>query len=77
METVYLSRRNLLTLLSKLDRRALGEETKCTLIKHQNVGAPFCQSMIEISVTAVEDTEYYTKRSPGEVLFEDTPPSLV
>lgn len=33
---VYLSRRNLLTLLSKLDHRVAGQQTECTLIKRDS-----------------------------------------
>ena len=33
MDVVYLSRRNLLTLLSKLDRLEAGEPTACMIIK--------------------------------------------
>jgi hypothetical protein len=72
-EHIYLSRRNLLTLLSKLDRRAAGEATKATLIKFQNKGDPYVQSMDSCKVTAVEDDEYYTAREPGGVLEVDEP----
>lgn len=65
METVYLSRRNLLTLLSKLDRKAAGEMTFCTVIKNDNKHPKYPQSMPSISVIAVEDEEYYTDRKPG------------
>ena len=73
---VYLSRRNLLTLLSKLDRDAAGEETACTLIKHkQKDGAAYNQTMKEIMVIAVQDEDYYPaqNRSAGEVHPLDTP----
>ena len=65
METVYLSRRNLLTLLSKLDRKANGEDTHCTLIKNDNKHPKYPQSMKSISVIAIEDEEYYTERNAG------------
>lgn len=74
MEQVYLSRRNLLTLLSKLDRRAAGEKTHCTIIK-SDTEHPVYPSSDVITVTAVEDSEYYTDRLPGEVLPADTPKS--
>lgn len=70
---VYLSRRNLLTLLSKLDRKAKGEETKATLIKYHNVTDPFQPSMDSIMVTAIEDKDYYTTREAGEVHPSDDP----
>ena len=72
-DKVYLSRRNLLTLLSKLDRLADGEETKCTLIKRDTVHPRYPQTMNEIEVIAVEDDEYYDYRLPGEVLPIDCP----
>lgn len=70
LPTVYLSRRNLLSLLSKLDRKQNGEDTKCTIIKHKQLTPnDFNQSMNEIAVVAVEDDVYYEaqKRSPGEL----------
>jgi hypothetical protein len=69
---VYLTRRNLLTLLSKLDRRAKGEVTVCTIIK-QDINHPRYPCTDVIAVTAVENDDYYTDRPPGEVLFEDDP----
>lgn len=65
MEHIYLSRRNLLTLLSKLDRKAAGEETACALVKNDNKHPQFAQSMDQIMVHAVEDEEYYTDRDAG------------
>lgn len=72
MEQIFLSRRNLLTLLSKLDRKAQGEATACTLVKSDNVHPTHAQSMPRIAVTAVEDAEYYG-RPPGRVLAADEP----
>lgn len=74
MSKVFLSRRNLLTLLSKLDRKKVGETTACTLIKNRNDQDPFTQTMKSIEVTAVEDDEYYKNRLPGEVHPKDSPP---
>jgi len=62
---VYLSRKNLLILLSKLDRRAKGEDTKCTIIKRDNIHPKYPQTMGEIKVIAVEDEEYYSTRIAG------------
>ena len=73
VEHVFLSRRNLLTLLSKLDRQAAGEVTMCTLIKHDNQHAKYPQSCPTIVVTAVEDAEYYDTREAGEVHPLDNP----
>ena len=67
MDQIFLSRRNLLTLLSKLDRAASGEATACTLIKNDFAHPVYPQSMLSIAVTAVEDDEYYTTRDAGEV----------
>lgn len=58
MHKIYLSRRNLLTLLSKLDRKAGGEETKCTIKKYRNPDAlAYIQTMDGAEVTAVESID--------------------
>lgn len=67
MEHIFLSRRNLLTLLSKLDRRQAGELTHCEIIKRDREHKTFPQSMDSIRVIAVEDAKYYTDRDPGVV----------
>jgi hypothetical protein len=67
MEQVYLSRKNLLTLLSKLDRVKSGDLSACTLIKSDNQHPKYSQTMKDILVTAVEDEDYYTDRSAGDV----------
>jgi hypothetical protein len=65
MQQVYLSRRNLLTLLSKLDRVALhGDSSACTIIKQDTVHPVYPCSDV-IAVTAVEDKDYYTDRMAG------------
>ncbi len=66
MQVLYLTRRNLTTLLSKLDRKRAGEETKCTLIK-RDTKHPQYPSTDEITITALEDVDYYTDRKPGKV----------
>jgi hypothetical protein len=68
---VFLSRRNLLTLLSKLDRHAKGEQTLCTIIKHDSVNKLFKQTCDAVVVTAVEDEIYYADRLPGAIVSED------
>ena len=73
IETVFLSRRNLLTLLSKLDREAKGDITSCTLIKRDNFHPIHPQTTLAIRVIAVEDSDYYIDRKPGEVHPLDTP----
>lgn len=72
MDRIYLSRRNLLALLSKLDRQAKGEATACTLIKFNNSG-DYPQTMDECLVTAVEDCVYYSDRKPGIIHPKDVP----
>ena len=72
---VYLSRRNLLTLLSKLDRRTAGHITEATLLKNDSQHPKYPQSMAHIAVIAVEDDDYYADRDPGEVHPLDTPPA--
>ena len=67
MEQIYLTRRNLLTLLSKLDRKKKGDYSKCTIIKCDYLHKTYPQTMKEIRVTALEDEEYYTDREPGPI----------
>lgn len=69
--TVFLSRRNLLTLLSKLDRKAKGEQTHCTLIKYDTSNPKYPQNVLGVVVTAVEDADYYDDRDPGDIVDED------
>lgn len=70
MEQIYLSRRNLLTLLSKLDRKKQGELTLCTIIKERVVTDPFVNSIDSVLITAVEDCEFYNCE-PGQVHPKD------
>jgi hypothetical protein len=86
MQRVYLTRRNLLTLLSKLDRNrelpsdpavrapaeARGAASRCALIKQDTTHHKYPYSDV-IEVTAVEDADYYTDREPGPVVKEDEP----
>lgn len=65
MNKVYLSRRNLLALLSKLDRRAAGENTHCTIVKRDTQHPEYAQTVADLHVIAVEDDEYYKDRDPG------------
>lgn len=52
---VFLSKRNIQTLLNKLDRNKLGEGgSACTIIKCDNQHAKYPQTMVECAVTAVE-----------------------
>ena len=71
MQTLYLTRRNLLTLLSKLDRVKEGGKSYCTIIKQDTVHPKYpCSDAI--TVTAIEDADYYDEeRSAGIVHPED------
>jgi len=72
MQTVYLSRRNLKVLLSKLDRVRNGESSAHTIIKQDTKHPVYpCTDIIE--VIAVEDADYYTDRKPGYMYPEDEP----
>jgi hypothetical protein len=51
---VYLSRRNIQTLLNKLDRVKAGDFSACTLIKCDNQHAKYPQTMSECAVSAIE-----------------------
>lgn len=73
MEIVYLSRRNLLTLLSKLDRKANGDDTMCRLFKQDCSHPLYPQTMPVIAVIALEDEDYYTNRQAGPVDPRDEP----
>ena len=64
---VYLSRRNLLTLLAKLDRLAEGDHTECAIIKSDDAHPKYPQTMKSIMVVAIEDDEYYIDRNAGEM----------
>jgi hypothetical protein len=65
MDQIYLSRRNLETLLNKLDRVKRGEPSACTIVKCDNVHPTMPQTMAECAVTAVEDADYYIDRTAG------------
>lgn len=75
MNKVFLSRRNLLTLLSKLDRHAGGENTARSIVKYRNELDPaeYRQTLDEITITAVEDGAYYVSRSAGVMHPKDDP----
>lgn len=69
---VFLSRKNLQNLLSKLDRQLAGESTECTIFKHKSKTNKYQQTMNSIEVIAVENKAYYEAlgREPG-VSYED------
>lgn len=67
---LYLTRRNLLTLIAKLDRDQAGERTACTIVKYKNPNVPaYQQTMGEILVIAVQDEDFYSaqERPAGEM----------
>jgi hypothetical protein len=68
MNTLYLSRRNLLVLLNKLDRKGSNQ----TIIKNDTEHPKYPASDRTI-VVAIEDADYYTDREPGGVHPEDVP----
>jgi len=70
---IYLSKRNLQTLLSKVERFEAGDETACALIKYANHLDPYCNTIDEVMVIAVPDERFYAKRSPGAVHHLDEP----
>jgi hypothetical protein len=74
MQTVYLTRRNLLTLINKLDRAAKGEVTAKSLIKSDTAHPKYACTDV-IAVVAVEDDDYYIDRMAGDVYPADDPAS--
>lgn len=74
MQTVYLTRRNLQSLLNKLDRnKAAGVPvSRCRLQKYDTVHPTYpCSDIIE--VIALEDEAYYIDRAPGDIHPLDVP----
>lgn len=70
MNQVYLSRRNLESLIRKLDRKRAGEQTECTILKNDTVHKTYPATVPMLFITAVENEEYYTDREPGP-MYED------
>ena len=62
---IYLSKRNLLALLSKLDRLENGDETACAIVKSANPTDPYCNTIDQVLVIAIPDEKFYTNRQPG------------
>lgn len=58
VEVLYLSRSNLVGLLSKLDN----PNSFKTIIKYCNENDPYVNSMDSVAVVAVEDEELYVNR---------------
>lgn len=69
---VYLSRRNLETLISKLDANlAVPGTSACALVKTDMKHPKYPQTHPRIFVKALEDEDYYTDRDPGKVVKFD------
>lgn len=66
MEIIYLTRRNLLTLLAKLDKVKQGEASHRCIVK-QDIAHKTFPCTNPTMIFALEDDEYYTDREPGEV----------
>lgn len=73
MNQLYLTRRNLLTLLNKLDRVKDGDESACTIIKVDTIHPKYKQTIGATRITAIEDEDYYVDRQPGPVHYLDEP----
>lgn len=73
---VYLSKRNLLTLLSKLERFEAGDTTACAIIKHSNHLDPYSMRIggeDSLMVCAIPDEKYYAARKAGPMHPDDDP----
>lgn len=68
---IYLSKRNLLTLLSKLERLEAGEDTRCTIIKNANPLDPYCNTVDQVAIIAIPDEKFYVNRQPGAMHPKD------
>jgi hypothetical protein len=65
---LYLSRRNLQTLLDKLDAQKNGAFTACSIIKFKNYTDSLVSDLEGVQIIAVEDNELYNGREPGKVV---------
>ncbi len=67
---VFLTRRNLKTLLAKLDKNKICPGTSaCTIIKSDTIHKTYpLTGADQIWVTGVEDEEYYIDREPGAMI---------
>lgn len=61
MDKLYLSQRNIATLLQKLDSVRDGQTSTCTIIKNDIAHPVYAQTIRRISVTAVESQNRYLK----------------
>lgn len=74
MQTVYLSRKNLLSLLGKLDAVKAGKASACAIVKRDQVHPVYPQTIGDLFIQAIEDEDYYTDRSPGYMVANDVLP---
>lgn len=66
---LFLTRRNLRALLEKLDYVAEGGSSACTIVKSDTAHPVYPMTgASSVAVTAVEDSDYYQDRIPGDVL---------
>ena len=72
MNHIYLTRRNLVSLLNKLDRTIEGDPSYCAIVKNDTVHPKF-PATTRMLVIAIEDEDYYTDREPGAILRRDLP----
>jgi hypothetical protein len=73
METLYLSKRNLQTLLNKLERAERGEQTHCAIVKYKNTDDAFVNTMDAVMVVAISDEVLYNNRQAGTIHVADDP----
>lgn len=67
MEKLYLSRRNILTLFSKLDRQKAGDATHCTITKNDTVHKKYPATFGPCSITAVEYLNSGTENTKNHI----------
>ena len=60
-----------MALLSKLDRVKNGQQSFCSIVKNDNRHPKYSQTMDSITITALEDKDYYTDREAGKMHPED------
>lgn len=78
MEQIYLSKRNILALLQKLDSARNGEPGSCTIIKNDTAHPIYPQTIRRVAITAV-DTEdrFFPGVSPRMQLSRQTLDALL
>lgn len=70
---LYLTRRNLLGLLEKLDHVAEGGVSACSIFKQDTVHSKYpITGANSVMITAVEDNDYYDDRPAGDMIDLNT-----